>query len=102
MSLCVLALAFGLAGYDGTPTSDADQALTLSMIMLSFPAGLLYAALFAVIARTLHESTGVVVESSYWSMTLSWLAMLLLGYIQWFVVVPWLSRRLRARRGGAS
>lgn len=62
------------------------------MLILSFPAGLAISAM--------HYALGAVfsitIETSYLSLALEWVAYFILGYLQWFKLVPYLVVRLRA------
>jgi hypothetical protein len=87
-----------LAAFDGKPNSDAEDLLGWGMLVLSFPASILYAAAFSLMAEWLLSQFGTVVSTSYTSMTVSWMAMLALGYVQWFVLMPKLIRKWKAGR----
>lgn len=89
------ALWVGLAGavliatlyfYDGKDLSDVWVFLTWLMLILSFPAGTLISfAHFAI-----GEVFDTTVKTSYLSLVLEWTAYFVLGYLQWFKVVPYL------------
>jgi uncharacterized oligopeptide transporter (OPT) family protein len=96
IGLAVLILAVSLRAYDDTPNSDAEELLAWGMLTLSVPAGLLYSAAFAVVASLLYSSSQTVISTSYLSMCISWVALFVLGYSQWFVLAPWGIRKLRA------
>ncbi len=80
---------------NGNPESDVI--FVLGMILLTFPSGFLVGLAVALIAWTTgwympwHGAEGVVVIS------ITWLAYVALGYLQWFVMCPWLIRWLRGR-----
>ena len=84
------------SSYDGKSYSDIWIFLTWLMLILSFPAGLAVSAA--------HYALGVffstTVETSYLSLALEWLVYFVLGYLQWFVVLPWLWRKWKARQAG--
>ena len=69
-------LMISLTGYDGTPNSDASEFLNLSMLILSFPFGL--------ISIPLHVTFGSGIEVSYFYIVVVWLFYYLVGYFQWF------------------
>jgi hypothetical protein len=98
VSLSVLVLIIAIAGYDGRPNSDAEEVLLWFMLVLSFPASLLYSVAFAGVAILLHRHTQVTIPASHWSMGVAWVALFALGYLQWFVVVPRAIRKLRKLR----
>ena len=95
VSLFVLVVT--VVSYDDKSFSDIWIFLTWLMLILSFPAGLAVSAA--------HYALGAVfsttVETSYLSLALEWLVYFVLGYVQWFVLLPWLWRKWKARRTGS-
>lgn len=98
VALAVTVLVSSLRAYDGTPDSDAEEFMVWCMLALSAPAGLIYAALFAAFASALHARWQIVISASYLEISVSWCALLALGYLQWFVLGPRLFRWLRSPR----
>lgn len=104
-ALWILCCGFvlGLTLYRYVPNSGSDIGIFLiyGMLFLAFPASLLVAAMFALLAM-LQERLGVplldVIENNYGGFCLMWLIFFLVGYWQWFVLVPWLWRKWKARR----
>ena len=94
----ILVLLVTLYAFDGSPNSDAGVVLILSMLFLSFPSGLLYAALFTVVAILIKQYFSIIIPTSYFSIVLDWAALFALGYLQWFYLVPWLYRKWQASR----
>lgn len=93
-------LVASLLLYDGQPNSDADILLGYAMLALSFPLGMVLAAALSVLARLLFEAEGYVFTTSYLSLIVEWLALFIVGYLQWFVLVLrtwkwWAARRAR-------
>lgn len=92
VALLCLGLTLFIAGLDHPDAEkDAGTILVLAMTILSaplgfigFPAGGLLANLFSH-----HQSVAIVS---------TWLVLTALGYLQWFVLVPWLWRKWKARR----
>lgn len=80
--------------YDGKPFSDIWIFLTWLMLILSFPAGLAVSAAH----YALGFAFSITIETSYLSLALEWLVYFVLGYLQWFVLLPWLWRKWKARR----
>ena len=93
MSVLLTTLYF----YDGKPNSDADILLAYGMLALSFPAGLIISAIVGVAGYVVFSTYGYVVQTSYWSILLTWLIFFVVGYWQWFRLVPWLIRRIKGR-----
>jgi hypothetical protein len=100
----LLALLASLIAYDGKPNSDADLLLGYAMLTLSFPFGLIAAAAFSLLGQIAYATNGYVFTTSYVSIAVTWLVFFGVGYFQWFVLLPWLWRKWKARRagGGAS
>lgn len=86
-------LLLTLTGYDGEPFSDIWILLTWFMLCLSFPAGLAVSA----VHYALGHIFSVTIQTSYLSLWLEWLVYFFLGYFQWFLVLPWLWRKWKAR-----
>lgn len=87
-------LVVTISSYDGKPLSDIWVFLTWLMLILSFPAGLVVSAAH----YALGSAFSITVETSYLSLALEWLVYFVLGYLQWFVLLPWLWRKWKARR----
>lgn len=100
--LAVVVLAITLAGYDGQPNSDIEQLLIGGMLVLSFPMGFVVAGLFSIAYAGLGSCCATTVTVSHASLLVEWLAFAVAGYIQWFVVLPWLRRKWQSRRAASS
>lgn len=102
---CVVVLAMTL--YAGAPKPGNDIGIFLmgSMLFLAFPISILVAGL-ATLLILLQESAGApfldVIGSGYVGFGVTWLVLFVAGYWQWFKLVPWLWRKVRARRAGTS
>ncbi len=96
--LAVLVLVVVLRGFDGRPNSDIEEVLAWTMLPLGFPSSLLFPAAFAGYASAREALGQGPVVVTYLSLVVSWAVLFALGFIQWFVLVPALVRRLRARR----
>lgn len=77
--------------------AEAGVLLIWVMMFLSFPVGVLWYALLALIYLLL-DALGVRPEQpSAFEGVLVWLGFLLFGYLQWFKLVPSVYRKLKAR-----
>lgn len=94
----LLALLASLAAYDGKPNSDADLLLAYAMLTLSFPLGLVLAAALSLLGKIAYATTGYVFTTSYSSIVVTWIGFFVAGYVQWFVLLPWLRRTWKTRR----
>jgi len=94
---CVWILVLTLV-YRGPKYRDAVEGELLIMMGLSFPAGWLFAYLF------LGTLLGGSQTSELQWIFLIWLPLLVLGYLQWFLLVPvlvrWGSKKFRRNASG--
>lgn len=93
----MIALVVTLRGYDGAPNSDSEDVLAWCMLALGFPSSLLFPAAFSLVAATRALLGGGEMVVSYWSLLASWFCLSVLGYVQWFVLLPVVIRKARAR-----
>lgn len=98
LGCAVFVLVASLYLYDGKPNSDADVILAYGMLGLAVPVGFLLAAIAALAFEALHATTGYVVEVSYTYIAVTWACFAIAGYLQWFVLLPWLIGKIRLRR----
>ena len=98
LMLAGLVLIVVVGGYDGTPNSDVELSLIGSMMVLSFPSAWLVGAVFSLTYMLLGSCCDVVIKTSYLVLILEWLALSAVGYWQWFVLIPSIVRKWRARR----
>jgi hypothetical protein len=94
----LLPLIASLIAYDGKPNSDADLLLAYAMLALSFPLGLVIAAAASLLGQIAYTMAGYVFTTSYASIIVTWLVFLAAGYVQWFLLLPWLWRKWKARQ----
>jgi hypothetical protein len=74
-------------------------AFTLLLVALAFPIGIAAAPLASLLWSSASTHLGVAYHP-FWALVPMWLVVVVLGYWQWFVVVPSLARRVsRVRRG---
>lgn len=91
--VAVLVLFVTLYSYDGKTNSDIWIFLTWSMLILSFPASLLV----SLTHMLLGEFFSITVTTSYLSLTIEWGAYFILGYVQWFILIPHLITIIKNR-----
>lgn len=97
---CVLVLAVTL--YAGSQKEGSDIGIFLigCMTVLAFPASILVSGVMALVIW-LEEGTGVrvldVVTSNDIGFALLWLAYFVAGYLQWFLLLPWLWRKWKSQ-----
>lgn len=88
----------------GTPARGQLQGetiigLALLMNFLTFPVGLLLTPLIGTVSSVVHSAfsppEGNVL---YLELFVIWLAFVVIGYVQWFVLLPWGVRKWKGRR----
>jgi hypothetical protein len=93
IALALIVLCVTLYAFDNKPNSDIWIFLTWSMLILSFPASLLV----SLVHMALGAGFSVAVETSRPSLSVEWAAYFVLGYWQWFVLLPWIWRKWKKR-----
>lgn len=94
LALCLAVLVFGFVQRD---VHDMPIAFTWFLLLLSFPLG----AGAVVFLGAALGSSGLQ-YFPFWSEVPLWLAAVVVGYLQWFVLVPALARKISRRRGNAA
>jgi hypothetical protein len=102
VTLCVAALAAGLSAYGVSDTQQANERRLggqLLTMMFGFPTAFFGAGVVSDVARHFGFQTFDVATTPARYVG-DWLIVALLGYVQWFVIVPGVWRLLRwgARR----
>ena len=96
----VFLLVVTLFRYTPDPANDIGIFFLCGMLFLSFPISLLGAGLVALISL-LQDNLGVplldLISSNYAGYFLMWLLFTAAGYLQWFVLLPWLWRKWKSR-----
>ncbi len=94
IGIAVVALLVTLYGFDGETSSDIWIVLTWSMLVLSFPASLIV----SLVHMALGAGFSITIKTSYLSLAIEWAAYFILGYWQWFVLLPWLWRKWKTNQ----
>jgi hypothetical protein len=100
LAVCIVALFGALRGYEGKSDWKMEEGLASEMMILGFPASLLVALCFMAVGFLLQQfGLGVSLPfASRVEMITTWLIFLIVGYIQWFLILPYLIRRWRNAR----
>ena len=85
-------LALMLWKYNGG--SGGMETYLLYMVLLSFPCGLLIPLMHVALFRLF----GITLPATWMTLVLTWAALAMLGYLQWFVLLPRLGARWRGGR----
>lgn len=101
--LCALVIfVVAVACYTPDKSSDIGVLFVYGMLILAFPVSLLVAGLFALLAL-IQDQSGVplldYIDSTYAGFFVLWLAFFVAGFTQWFILLPWLWRKWKTRRG---
>lgn len=94
----VVVLVITLRGFDGGRNPDAEVFLAWMMLLLGFPSSIVFSAAFAMTSVLLATRFGTTISTSYGSIVASWIVLTLLGYAQWFILLPKLVRKVRESR----
>lgn len=96
--LCCAVLIFTLYAYAPGPQSDAGVVFAGAMSALTFPSGLLVTGAIAILAIINDGNLPTPINDTppWIGFTVLWFLFCTLGYFQWFKLIPWLWRKLRA------
>lgn len=75
---------------------EAQILMAYALLALSFPLGLVFQLFINVVGLLLIHYFGAAFPDSYVVLVLTWLGFFLIGYLQWFKLVPLLFRRVQA------
>ncbi len=89
---CLIALVYAYKGYQGSSDWKTEEGLAFEMMALSFPASLLIVAALVLAGAGLGLFGLALPASSRPEMTATWFLFVVVGYVQWFVLVPRLLR----------
>jgi hypothetical protein len=104
VGLCVAVLLRTLISYYESPHSEVGLYCLMTMTALSFPSGYLLGVILGGAAQFLSKwfSLGTLATSSsvseYLGITFTWTVLFTVGYFQWFVLPPYLARKIKARK----
>jgi hypothetical protein len=88
---CAVVLGYAVAARH---IRDTDIFVAYAMLFLTFPSGFVVAALFAGVAYGLSDAFGITVPGGLGNNIVVVLTFGVAGYIQWFVLLPWLWRKV--------
>jgi hypothetical protein len=100
LGICLASFVYAYKGYQGSSDWKMEEGLAFEMMVLSFPASFLIAAGLTLTGAGFGFLGLALPSSSKPEMTATWLLFEVAGYVQWFVVVPRLSRRWRRAHQG--
>jgi hypothetical protein len=91
--LCVGLIVFAWVRQD---IHDMPIAFAWLMIFLTAPVGLPIIMLVGVSTSFISENLGITYQP-FWNLVPMWIVLTIAGYFQWFVVTPWLYKKIRGR-----
>jgi hypothetical protein len=102
--VAVLIWSFIYCGQQANPTLRGECSLLGSgvMVLLSLPTGLLWVWLVSAVGYGLSAYGLVIDGSSLIVDFVIWLGFFILGYLQWFKLLPYLIKKWRGRRSRTS
>ena len=92
------ALVATLWGLTYESQRDVDLVLTWFMIVLSFPSSIVGIFIVSGLSYLWHEVFHVVAYEKSAGTIIAWLIFFLLGWLQWFVLTPWIVLKIRTRK----
>jgi hypothetical protein len=80
--------------FDPSTARDADLIMTYAMLALAFPSSVIVAGAIALLANATP-----LVDAYYgrFAILVIWMLFVAIGYVQWFIALPWVLRKLRKR-----
>jgi len=91
--LCVVVYLISMIFFDKWPNGEASIFLAITMFVLTFPLGLILFLLVNCVAYVLYTKFGISAPENYFALTVTWIVFVVVGYFQWFVLIPYLKRR---------
>jgi hypothetical protein len=98
---CAAVLIFTLEMWEPGANSDVGVVFAWSMVLLSFPAGLVVPGCIALFATFFGQPALDAALSGTAAFVAVWAAFVLVGYVQWFLLVPRVWQSMRKARANA-
>jgi hypothetical protein len=96
VAITLVLLTFTCLKVDSAQNRDLDLLLTWSMILLCFPSSLLGISINASLGFGAHE---IIAMMPRWlQICLTWAVFFVLGYVQWFILLPTAFQKWRRRK----
>ncbi len=92
LMVCVAILCVPLLDID---SKQAHAIYGLLILGITFPLGYLFAMLIAFIGYSIDKCCGVMLPSHETMLIPTWVGFVVVGYLQWFVFIPWLVKKLK-------
>jgi hypothetical protein len=95
--LCLFVLCISFYYSSDDPKNDIEIFLIWSMVALSFPSGFVVALVFTFLIILLGDSPNTMLDSAYLFIFVTWFAYFVVGYLQWFILVPKLVKWIKKK-----
>lgn len=101
VSTSFIILIISLYFYDHTVNSDVEIFLSYSMFLLTFPSGFIVSGgiagvIYLTVSMLDNNFSGFEINRFY--LIMEWFILFLIGYIQWFIVIPVFYRKIIKNR----
>ena len=90
--ICSAILCVPLFNFDN---KESHVYYGLLILGITFPLGYLFAMSIAFIGFSLDKCCGISLPSNESMLIPTWIGFVLVGYFQWFILIPWVSRKLK-------
>jgi len=90
IAACAGVLIFAFVNRD---IKDTDVVVLSAMLFLTLPTGMAFIGIVSLIAMTLDSILGVTLPGGFIENLVVWVPMTILGYVQWFLLLPAMFRR---------
>lgn len=93
----LLVLGVVLGSFAKYQQKDIGIVLGYCMVILSFPSGFVLLAFLGFVLMPISDALGLTLSFGYTYIIVYWIAFLLVGYLQWFHLVPVIWRLIRRK-----
>jgi len=95
LSLCISVLVFAYLKKD---VRDTDQAFAYLMLMLTIPSGFALGTVLSGVYYLLYTYASITVPGGFIHNAFTWVLFVIVGYLQWFKLVPWAAASVRREK----
>lgn len=94
ISLCLSVLVFSFIQRD---IKDTDLAVVYFMLVLTIPSGFALSSVLAGFYYFINNYLTITVPGGFYNNIFIWFSFAVVGYLQWFKLVPWASKHITRR-----
>ncbi len=96
ISFCILCITINAYRKSGSPESVLSG--IMSMTILSFPCGYILALLLQILLIVANKVASMNVGTRYFEIIVTWFLFFIVGYLQWFKLLPFTISLFRGQR----